>query len=359
METTNNTEVMDNVRRARSARPLPWEIIGTSFKNEDITIQEAIEKAKADYAVEQSPIVRVSKDVFDQIREDGAGNVLLTRENLILGYKANYRSDNGTNLGVVTDKYGVVQNTKAFDVLSFLEEVSGIKPIIDNVGVLDGGARIYVSCRFGEDYDLGNGDIVKNYVVFTNTHDGSGSVMCFFTPIRVWCKNTLNFAIRKTKNKLTYPHTINVNARLDFMDAVNRDFATNILTESIAFGKQFREAMERMKSKEITAQEMSDFAARIYLTDANYKLYEENGNKLEGKATIPTVSKNNVRALMDAIESGVGQEAHRGTRLWLYNGLTTYLHNDRQYESAESEFKSVMEGNAKRKVQMAFDLLTA
>lgn len=368
METTTDiiTEVNNDInvetlepatRPTYRGKPLPWSIIGTDFRGQDVSIREAIQQAGADYTVSSQPVVRVPQDIIDTIIKSGEGNVVLTREQIVNGYKATYREDNGFSMGCVGNRYGIVQNDKAFDVLNFLEEVSGIKPVIDNVGVLDGGARIYVSCRFGDDYDLGDGDIVENYVVFTNTHDGSGSVMCFFSPIRVWCQNTLNAAIRKVKTKLTYSHTTKVGERLNFTETQNREYATAILKESIYFGEQFREAMEKMKSIRVTPQEVQDFAARIYLNGKNFQLYQANNNNLEGVAEIPTVSKNNVRNLIDAIENGVGQEAHRDTRLWLYNGLTTYLHNEKTYDSAEAEFKATMDGSVKTKVQKAFDLL--
>lgn len=362
VQATSENIAVDNLtpasRPSYRGKPLPWDIIGKNFNGKDVSIREAIEEAGADYTVASQPVIRVTPEIIQSLREGNHPTVTLDPTSIVPGYKATYREDNGYSLGVVTDKYGIVQNGKAFDVLNLLEEVSGIKPVIDNVGVFDGGARIYVACRFGDDYDLGGGDIIKNYVVFTNTHDGSGSVMCFFTPIRVWCKNTLNVAIRKTKNKLAYPHTSNANNRLDFTDEKNRLYATQILQESITYGQQFREAMERMKSQTVTAQEVNDFAARLYLNDQAFKMYVENGYKLEGAAPIATISKNNVRGLIDAIENGVGQEAHRGTRLWLFNGITTYLHNEKMYASPETEFKATMDGSVKQKVQKAFELLT-
>lgn len=58
------------------------------------------------------------------------------------------------------------------------------------------------------------GDPVENYLVFTNSHDGTGGVKILFTPIRVICRNTLNAAIRTATNYVSFRHTANVHSNI-------------------------------------------------------------------------------------------------------------------------------------------------
>lgn len=55
-----------------------------------------------------------------------------------------------------------------------------------------------------------------------------------------------------------------------------------------------------------------------------------------------------------SIESGVGQDMYRGSKLWLLNGLTTLLHNDTVYKSDEEEFKSILEGDGFKKLNKVY-----
>jgi phage/plasmid-like protein (TIGR03299 family) len=58
-------------------------------------------------------------------------------------------------------------------------------------------------------YDLGDKhdfDDVDEFLVFSNTHDGSGAVKVACTPVRVCCQNTLNLALSTAKRSWTCKH---------------------------------------------------------------------------------------------------------------------------------------------------------
>ena len=81
---------------------------------------------------------------------------------------------------------------------------------------------------------------------------------------------------------------------------------------------------------------------------------------LLGIDEISTRTKNQIISLRDAIESGVGQSQFRGTKLWLYNGLTSYMNNDRTYKSSEDKMDSILlGGDSQKKVQVGYDYLMA
>jgi hypothetical protein len=90
------------------------------------------------------------------------------------------------------------------------------------------------------------------------------------------------------------------------------------------------------------------------------RLVKSNNMDVLGVSEIPTRTKNNIISLRDAIESGVGQSKFRGTKLWLYNGLTTYLGNDTNYKSEEDKMDSlILGGSSTKKVQLGYDYLMA
>jgi hypothetical protein len=60
---------------------------------------------------------------------------------------------------------------------------------------------------------------------------------------------------------------------------------------------------------------------------------------------------------IDSIESGIGQETNRGTGLWLYNGMTTWVGNSRTYKDQVYKLDSISDGDSYKKVQKMHDLV--
>lgn len=129
----------------------------------------------------------------------------------ILGYKANIRDIDDQLLGVVTDKYQVVQNEEAF---AFTDELLGHGVRYETAGMLQDGRKNWILARLPQRYQM-MGDWIDPYLVFYNSHDGSGSIKVALTPIRVTCQNTLNLALRKANRIWSTKHTGEIHSRMD------------------------------------------------------------------------------------------------------------------------------------------------
>lgn len=129
----------------------------------------------------------------------------------ILGYKANIRDIDDQLLGVVTDKYQVVQNEEAF---AFTNELLGHGVRYETAGMLQDGRKTWILARLPQRYQM-MGDWIDPYLVFYNSHDGSGSIKVALTPIRVTCQNTLNLALRKANRIWSTKHTGEIHSRMD------------------------------------------------------------------------------------------------------------------------------------------------
>lgn len=77
-----------------SSNIVPWHGLGKVIK-EAPTSEDAIKLAELDWDV-------ISKPIFDEFGRE------------LRGYKVNQRSSDNKNLGIVTDRYRVVQNREAF-----------------------------------------------------------------------------------------------------------------------------------------------------------------------------------------------------------------------------------------------------
>lgn len=173
-------------------REKPWHGMGTMVQ-EAPTSADALRLSGLDWTVEQRPVFL-------------GGN-----PEPIKNYKANVRDKDGTVLGIVTDRYKVVQNSEAFAWTDDL--IGGGEVKYETAGSLKGGRKIWLLAKMPTAKVAG--DDVEPYMVFTNTHDGSGAVKVAMTPIRVVCNNTLNLALSTAKRSWAMKHVGDLSAKLD------------------------------------------------------------------------------------------------------------------------------------------------
>ena len=174
-----------------TGREKPWHGLGTAVP-EAPTSEDAIHLAGLDWDVISQPI-------------------FLENGSKIPDYFANVRTSDSKSLGIVGKQYKIVQNTEAF---AFTDELLGEGVTYETAGSLKDGKIIWLLAKMPETYKV-LGDDVEQYLVFTNTHDGSGAVKVAVTGIRVVCNNTLNMALRSAKRTWSARHTGNINSKLD------------------------------------------------------------------------------------------------------------------------------------------------
>lgn len=172
-------------------RVAPWHGLGTCVENAPGS-QEALKVAGLDWKVVQKPI----------FTEEGQ---------LVGGFKANIRDRDNQILGVVTDRYKVVQNEEAF---AFTDQLLGEGVTYETAGSLQGGRRTWILANLPQRYII-SGDEITPYLVFMNSHDGTGAIKAAMTPIRVVCQNTLNLALSNAKRSWSANHVGNINGKLD------------------------------------------------------------------------------------------------------------------------------------------------
>lgn len=224
-----------NVESMFYVRETPWHGLGTKVM-EAPTSGEALRLAGLDWYVEQAPIFTES-------------------DMLIPGYRANVRDTDRKVLGVVTDKYKVVQNTEAF---AFTDGLLGEGVRYETAGSLMGGRKIWLLARLPQEYIIA-GERIAPYMVFSNTHDGSGSVKVAITPIRVLCNNTLNLALSTAKRSFSMVHTGDIREKMK--EARDTLFMAENYMDSL--GKEF----EALRQKNLTDNQVMDFIKELLPSD--------------------------------------------------------------------------------------------
>src|SRR5262249_54293695 len=103
------------------------------------------------------------------------------------------RTDKGSILGVVGEKYRPLQNAEAFK--WFQPFLDAGQASLETAGSLAEGKKVWVLAKLNRSpVVIGSGDEVEKFLLLSNGHDGSLAVRVGFTPIRVVCANTLGMA---------------------------------------------------------------------------------------------------------------------------------------------------------------------
>lgn len=214
-----------NVETMFSVRETPWHGLGVIVQ-EAPTSKDALDLAGLNWTVDGKP-------VFD------------TNGNPIKGYKANTRSSDGSVLGVVTDRYKVVQNSEAFD---FTDTLIGEGVTYETAGSLKNGKTIWLLAKMPERNILD--DKFDPYICFTNSHDGTGAIRVVSTPIRVVCNNTLNLALNTATRSWSTRHMGDMNSKLQ--EAKHTLQLANDYLDALA-DEADRLANERFSNEEVLA----------------------------------------------------------------------------------------------------------
>lgn len=207
-------------------REKPWHGLGVKVE-EALSSGEALKTAGLDWKVVQQEI--------------------RTKEGLdIPGCRANVRDTDQKVLGIVSERYRVVQNQEAF---AFTDRLLGEGVRYETAGSLNGGRKVWVLARMPREYIM-LGDRISPYLVFSNTHDGSGAIRVAMTPLRVVCSNTLNLALSTAARSWSAIHTAGVQNRIG--EAEHTLFLAECYMDML--GKEF-EKLSRIKMTDAKVKE--------------------------------------------------------------------------------------------------------
>lgn len=180
-----------NVETMFYTRVAPWHGLGTRVESA-VSSEEALRVSGLSWNVIQRPIMTADCTP-------------------IHGYKANIRDTDKKVLGVVSDRYKVVQNAEAF---AFTDALLGEGVKYETAGSLQEGRKIWLLAKLPDKYII-EGEQIDPYLVFSSSHDGSGAIKVAMTPVRVVCQNTLNIALSSAKRMWSTIHVGDLAAKME------------------------------------------------------------------------------------------------------------------------------------------------
>lgn len=221
-----------NVENMFSTREKPWHGLGIIIM-EAPDSTSALELAGLDWNVIQKNIVT----------EDGTE---------IEGFRANVRDSDDSVLGIVTDRYKVVQNSEAF---AFTDALLGEGVKYETAGSLQGGRRTWMLARLPHQYII-SGDEITPYLVFMNSHDGTGAIKVAMTPIRVVCQNTLNMALATAKRSWSCNHTGDIEDKMEE--------ARNTLLYANKYMAELGRSIDKMQQIKLSDKKVYEFLDELF-----------------------------------------------------------------------------------------------
>lgn len=303
------------------------------------TSAEAIQFAGLDYSVEKRPLF-----TYDTGNHYGETDVIIPEIRVPNNY-ATVRTDTEDVLGVVGRDYEIVQNVDAFQFFDAI--VGGGDGILyETAGALGKGERIFITAKLPGYIRVGKEDLIEQYLFLTTTHNGFGSIMAAFTPVRIVCNNTLNAALGNHTNAIKIRHTSSANDRVRQAHTL-MGISSDLSAELDGIFNQWA----KVRINDLQVKKLIQIAMA-----PNREILQ----KLQNGVT-DELSANYTNMVDKVYEYALGSPNQQlattgGTVFGAYNAVTGYFQNVRKYKDEETKFKSIIEGTAKLRGQTAFNL---
>ena len=270
----------------------PWHGLGTMIKYAP-TIEEALVASGLNWNVALKTMTLEGSSI------------------VVPNQRAAVRDSDNKILGVVGDRYNVLQNKEAFEWFRpFLD--SGLATL-ETAMSLRGGSRVAILAKLaGNPMVIAKGDEVEKYILLYHSHDGSLMAGAGLTPIRVVCANTLKLAQNDMRSQLIkFKHTQSLHLNLDRV----REIINTSNNRFEATAEQYR----MLANKGIDA-----FSLKKYVNTVFDTVEKEDGS-----------NSKILEKIIPLFEKGKGNDlaSIRGTYWAAYNAVTEYL----GYQSGRSQ----------------------
>ncbi len=232
------------------------------------------------------------------------------------------RNDTGAILGQVGAKYEPFQNEQAFE---FADGLLGYGVNFHAAGAYNGGANTFLIAKMPDGIKVEGEESLDLYLDMINSHNGTGSISWYVTPIRRVCTNQTRLMIASAVSSAKVRHTATANERMAQV------------AETLKLVDIYKEALEegitQLQSIEMELEEVDNFIKEWSSSERVQKNVLETYNTSE---LLP----------------------ERGTAWTVINAITeAQLHNPTRRTAGESRFASALNGPNQASVERASRML--
>lgn len=337
----HDLEIRDGKASMMSVRATPWHQLGVVLTDAPKNAQEALEAANLDWNVTMRPI-------FDEMHQE------------IESHKAIVRDVDGRRLGVVSSKFGVVQNHEAFSMLD--DVVASGEATWETAGALSEGRRVWGMVKVNDaTFTIKKGDDIETYAFVSLAHDGSASIKMAYTPVRIVCANTLSAALHGVRNRFVDAHDLD-------------DTSTPVKAVSVRHTSNVKTRLEQAKKALGLVRNEAKLAAEAYRVIANATISTSQADEFI-KRLLPI--GDNVsngwqverarKEIIELADSDLGADLAGGSKtLWgLINGVSAFAcygrgnmiaGTDDKAISAETRMNALFGGSSQKLLQRSLKL---
>ena len=231
-----------------------------------------------------------------------------------------FRSDNKRALGIVSDRYQVVQPADMLDFFRDIAKVGGLD--LSAAGTIFDGRRFWATAKIGEAAPLSVVDKIGGYILISSSADGSAATEVRRTSTRVVCRNTL--AIAQGEGKA---HAVKISHRSEFdADKVKKYMGLNT-----AAWDAFRHNIVRLANVPVQQDKAENLTALLL----------GKGDEAKGREMR---AFDKILALFNGQGMGANLEGVRGTAWGWLNAVTEYADHHARATSDQNRMASAQWG---------------
>lgn len=274
----------------------PWHGLGFKVSN-DLSPAQMLKAAHLDWTVSK-------REMF--IKRKSNGQLIEVPDRFALT-----RDSDETPLSIVGAVYRPTQNA---DAISFFQRFTTAgQMLMETAGSLWGGRYTWALARVGKDFKLGKSDEVRTFLLLASPHVHGKSLIIQFTPIRVVCWNTLNFALGKglkgDQHAFRMPHTH------DFDEEVQKR-ATQALGLAVSQAETFKEAATLLSKRKAAETQVEEYFCEVLKFDP-----AKANKKKDGELKLPRM----LPMFREALTHAPGQQLGSALGTW-WGALNAVTH---------------------------------
>jgi phage/plasmid-like protein (TIGR03299 family) len=238
-----------------------------------------------------------------------------------------FRSDSGSWLGTVGERYTPYQNS---DLAELLVSASDGLCSFSRGGTIGGGEKVFLQAELDSKH-IGNSE-VKRWITALNSHDGSTSIGFGSQSTVVICQNTFYRAYGQVNH---FRHTANAATRLEV--------AMRDLRKALGMDENLMRTFDRFADTRLNDEMVERVISKIFAVDA----------KTAGSEEVSTRKKNQVMSFSGAL---MREKRDQGDTLWaLFNAATRYTNHIAAPREDDRKREYLMTGGGANINGMAFD----
>lgn len=259
---------------------------------------------------------------------DRAGTMLELPEKHVL-----FRGDDQRPLGVVSDRYQIVQPREVLEFFKDIVKVGGLQ--LSAAGTIYGGKRFWATAKIGEASPTSLKDKLGGYLLLSTSADGSQATEAFLTSIRVVCKNTLAMAFQGSKGS---------RYKVSHRSVFKPEDVKSFMGLNEAAWDAFRHNVVRLANKPVDHDLAEELTAKVL------------GG---GEKVVASAAYNKILDLFNGAGQGSQLDGVYGTAWGFVNSVSEYVDHWARARSDENRMVSSQWGPGADMKQRALDMANA